>query len=227
MKFTPASPATLIVFITIIIWNLSIFFLGTYVAAKDQLLKTFGMVFTWLGACALVVSSGLLIAQPMPLVPIFFLFINGTVIAFSMSSLGRNLALGLPLQALVAFQIFRLPLELVLHAWSDQGTIPKTMTWTGQNFDIASGIIAIMLAPFSSRSKIAAWTANLLGIALLLNVIRVAILSSPLPFSWEVTPPLQLIFYFPYFLIVPVCIGGALAGHILLTRALILRRQGS
>jgi hypothetical protein len=54
-----------------------------------------------------------------------------------------------------------------------------------------------------------------------LNVMRVVVLSSPLPFGWNVSPPLLLAFHLPYALIAPVCVGGALFGHIVLTRALI------
>jgi hypothetical protein len=43
-----------------------------------------------------------------------------------------------------------------------------------------------------------AWAANLIGFLLLLNVIRVAILSSPLPFAWNVQPPLLLALHLPY-----------------------------
>ncbi len=39
-----------------------------------------------------------------------------------------------------------------------------------------------------------------------------------------VVPKLELIYHVPYALIIPVCIGGALIGHIALTRAL-LRRE--
>jgi hypothetical protein len=55
--------------------------------------------------------------------------------------------------------------------------------------------------------------------------MRVAILSSPVSFGWPVTPRLELAYHMPYALIVPVCIGGALIGHIALTRALIRRRD--
>jgi putative effector of murein hydrolase len=58
------------------------------------------------------------------------------------------------------------------------------------------------------------------------NVMRVAVMSSPLPFAWQVSPPLRLIFQLPFAFIVPVCVGGALAGHIILTRALLLNRTG-
>lgn len=66
---------------------------------------------------------------------------------------------------------------------------------------------------------LAAWTVNLLGIDLLIDVGRVAIMSSPVPFGWNVEPPLLLAAYLPYALIVPVCVGGALAGHVLPSRA--------
>jgi hypothetical protein len=59
--------------------------------------------------------------------------------------------------------------------------------------------------------------------ALLLNVMRVAMMSSPLPFAWDVRPPLQLVSHLPYAWIAPVCVAGALAGHLVLTRALLGR----
>jgi hypothetical protein len=48
------------------------------------------------------------------------------------------------------------------------------------------------------------------------------VMSSPLPFAWkDVDPPLQLALHLPYALIVTVCVAGALAGHVVLTRALL------
>jgi threonine/homoserine efflux transporter RhtA len=122
---------------------------------------------------------------------------------------------------LVGFQTFRLPLELVMHCWAVQGTIPTTMTWTGQNWDVVGGIAALLLAPLARRRPVAAWLAIVVGSLLLLNVVRVAVLSSPLPFAWEVQPRLQLAMHFPYMLIGPVCVAGALFGHIVLTRAML------
>lgn len=139
-----------------------------------------------------------------------------------LSRLGGWLATACPISLLLAFQGFRLPLELVLHSWVRQGVIPETMTWTGSNWDILSGAAALGLAPLSQRSKAAAWAGNIFGTVLLLNVGRVAVLSAPVPFGWhEVTPKLLLPYHLPYALIVPVCVGGALAGHIILTRALL------
>jgi len=138
------------------------------------------------------------------------------------SQIGKWLALTSAIPWLLAFQGFRLPLELVLHSWARQGVIPETMTWTGSNWDLLSGIVALVLAPFCRRSRTAAWAGNIVGFVLLLNVGRVAILSAPVPFGWpDVSPKLLLPFHLPYALIVPVCIGGAFVGHIVLTRALL------
>jgi hypothetical protein len=97
------------------------------------------------------------------------------------------------------------------------------MTWSGRNWDIVSGVLALVAAPFCRRSRAIAWIANGVGLALLANVMRVAVLSSPVPFGWPVVAKLELIFHVPYALIIPVCIGGAMIGHIALTRALLRR----
>ncbi len=156
-----------------------------------------------------------------PRLPLFFVAINLVSLVAALAPPGRWLATTVPLAWLVAFQAFRLPLELILHDWAATGTIPSTMTWTGKNWDIITGIVALLAAPFATRSRVAAWIANVIGFLLLLNVGRVALLSSPLPFAWPVEPPLQLAFHLPYALIAPVCVGGAMFGHIVLTRALL------
>jgi hypothetical protein len=174
----------------------------------------------WLGGQALLVASGRMTSLPLNGLPFFFGPILVVWVGLALSPVGRCLATTVPLAALVVFQAFRLPLELVLHSWVAQGTIPQTMTWLGQNWDIISGGTALVCAPLASRFRVAARLANIVGFALLLNVMRVAILSSPVPFGWGVQPPLLLAFHLPYALIGPVCVGGALFGHLVLTRAL-------
>ncbi len=184
-----------------------------------------GASLAWLGLLSVGVASGAVIDAPMPGLPIFFGVSMGGGLAIGLSRLGGRLAQGLTLPALVAFQGFRLPLELILHAWGESGTIPTTMTWEGQNLDIVSGVIALLCAPLVGRWRGAAWLANVVGLLLLINVGRVAMLSSGLPFAWpDVSPRLQLAMYLPYAWVGPVCVGGALAGHVILTRALLRSR---
>lgn len=229
MRFTPASTGSLAAFVVILVGVVVAFLLATYVAYRPLLgpggaarrTAIFGAALAlWLGLLSAVVASGALAASPMPRVPILLVTCNLAAVLFALTSPGRRLAAGLPLAALVGFQGFRLPLELVLHSWAQGGTIPRSMTWEGANFDVVSGLICLLAAPLAARSRALAWTANLVGAALLLNVMRVALLSSPVPFGWPVEPPLLLAFHLPYALIAPVCVAGALAGHIILTRRL-------
>lgn len=228
MDFTPASAASVAAFLVLVALVIAAFLAAVWHAARTQgvsvlppTLRAGLGLSIWLALLSGFVASGLMPRLSGQGAPHFF----GAVILVSMwaglSPLGARLAASIPVAALVGFQAFRLPLELVLHSWAEQGTIPGAMTWTGQNWDVFAGATALLAAPFAQRWRGVAWAANLIGFALLLNVMRVAVMSSPLPFAWGQEPPLLLALYLPYAWIGPVCVGGALCGHIVLTRALL------
>ena len=220
--FRPASSGSLIVFLLICAFVVAAFLWGLWKTRRAQILPVALGTMAWLLAIMLVVGSGSLEGDQRRVL-FFAAAMNVVNIAIGLSPTGRWLSL-LPVPMLVAFQGFRLPLELVLHSWAAQEVVPATMTWTGRNWDIISGVIALVVAPFCRRSKALAWLANIIGLVLLVNVMRVALLSSPVSFGWPVAPKLALIYHVPYVLIVPVCIGGALIGHFALTRALLRQR---
>lgn len=222
MNFVPASAPSLAAFCAIVVAVSYALLLAVHLSYRSFKVTALAGVLLgiWLGLQSAFVASGRMASLPFNGLPFFFGSILVIWTALALSSVGRRIATTLPLAALVGFQAFRLPLELVLHSWAGQGTIPGTMTWTGQNWDILSGLAALVCAPLANRHPQAARVANIIGLALLLNVVRVAILSSPVPFGWGVQPPLLLAFYLPYSLIGPVCVGGALFGHLVLTRAL-------
>ncbi|MDP6943728.1 MAG: hypothetical protein QF464_06220 [Myxococcota bacterium] len=155
----------------------------------------------------------------------FFAVVMVTSLGFALSPVGRLLAAGIPLWVLVGFQGFRLPLELVLHAWYDQGTVPVHITYEGQNFDIVAASVALAGAAwlrYRPADRWVAWLATVVGFGLLLNVIRVALGASPVPVPWNMgaEPVLQLPAYAPFGWIMSVCIGGAFAGYVITVRAL-------
>jgi hypothetical protein len=140
---------------------------------------------TWLGIVAALALSGLLArfdVRPPPMA----LWFGATILlplGLGLSSFGRRLAHGLPFVALVGFQAFRLPLELVMHRAANVGIMPTVMSYSGYNFDIVSGITALVLgiALFLGnvpRAVVAAW--NVLGLTLLVIVGTVAFLASPI-----------------------------------------------
>ena len=229
MTFIPASPATLAAFVVIVSAVIAAILAAIHHAwrgdrpARATIWATL-FLGVWLAAQSALVASGRMTSMPMNGLPFFFGPIVLVCAGLGLSPVGRRLAETIPLAALVGFQAFRLPLELVLHDWVTQGVIPGSMTWTGQNWDIFSGLLALVAAPLAGRFRIAARIANIMGFALLLNVMRVALLSAPVPFGWNVQPTMLLAFHLPYALIGPVCVGGALFGHIVLTRRL-WRRQ--
>lgn len=173
-----------------------------------------------LGVFSLLVISGFVREHVIPLMPLMFLLILGLTIYSALTELGAKVSQTFSFAVLIGFQAFRLPLELILHRWAELGTIPSTMTWTGQNFDIISGVVCLLAIPFVNRWRWAALVAQMIGSLLLLNVLRVVIMSSPFPFSWPLENPLQLVLYFPYALIGPLFVAPALFGHIVVWRKL-------
>ncbi|HSP45823.1 MAG TPA: hypothetical protein VLO30_07510 [Chthoniobacterales bacterium] len=228
--FHAASPGSLIFFLLICAGVVSAFIVGVWASARRNSARRLPQTWLavagtiiWLLSILQIVRSGWLHDDGRRLL-LFAAAMNLVSLGVALSPIGRWLST-LPLPALVAFQGFRVPLELVLHSWVLQGVIPATMTWSGRNWDIISGAVALIAAPFCRRSRVWAWLANAVGLVLLGNVMRVAILSSPVSFGWPVVPKLDLIYRVPYALIIPVCIGGALIGHIALIRALLRRTE--
>lgn len=169
-------------------------------------------------------------AQPAPLTMAFFVGCNATAAALAFSPVGARLARGLAPVWLVAPQALRLPLELVLHAWAEQGAMPVQMTFEGHNFDIVTGIAAVALGLYALRrspSRGLVLAVNVLGLVLLTAVATIAVLSTPTPLRAYEGPPLLLAYHFPYGWIVPMCVAAALFAHLAAFRALRLDRRRS
>lgn len=186
----------------------------------------FGMAL-WMVICAALAHFGV-ISEFMgsPKVMGYFFATNAVALALALSPAGRTLVDAVPIAWLVGFQVFRLPLELVLHSWYDQGTLPVQMTYEGHNLDIATGILALLcgaalrfgeLSRKVRRGLVLAF--NVVGTGLLVMVGSIAARSTPGPVrTYLEDPPVLLAAYVPYTWIVPMCVGGALCGHALVFR---------
>jgi hypothetical protein len=145
-------------------------------------------------------------------------------IALALSRVGERLATGVPLAILVGYQLFRFPLELLLHRLYREGVIPVEMTYSGRNFDIVTGLTAAALAVLIARREapkalVLAW--NCLGLALLVNIVTVAVLATPVAFQvFADGPPNRLPSLLPYVWLPTVLVQAALLGHLLVFRAL-------
>jgi len=143
------------------------------------------------------------------------------------SAIGARAAERLSFAALIGYQSFRLPLELVMHRAATDGLMPVQMSFSGWNFDILSGITAIPVAILAARGRasrgvIVAW--NLLGTALLINIVSIAVASLP---NFAAFGPDRLNTWVadpPYIWLPGVLVPAALFGHILTWRKLATTR---
>lgn len=140
------------------------------------------------------------------------------------SSIGRGWVERFSLAGLIGFQAFRLPLELLMHLAAREGVMPPQMTFTGRNFDILTGLLAVPLAWLVARGRVGSgvvWAWNVMGLGLLVNVVGVAVLSFPGPYRVFMNEPANLwIAYFPFVWLPTVLVPLALAGHLLVARKL-------
>jgi hypothetical protein len=169
--------------------------------------------------------------RPPPLMGVFLgIFVLGIVLA--RSAIGDRLARGLPLAALVGLQSFRFPLEVVMHAAYERGLMPIQMSYSGRNFDVLTGITAVILAAwlrFGHPPRAVVWAWNVMGVLLLANIVTVAVLSVPTFARFGSTPDrLNTFVADPPFVLLPtVLVLTAWAGHLVVFRALSLRRPSA
>jgi hypothetical protein len=113
-----------------------------------------------------------------------------------------------------------------MHEAYVERVMPVQMSYSGQNYDILTGISGGVLGWWLSRGRVprgivTVW--NVLGFALLLNVVTVAILSTPM-FRWFGDGRVNTFVTYPPFVWLPaVLVPAALIGHLLVWRK--LRRE--
>lgn len=182
-------------------------------------------VVAFFGLLAALALSGLLgrfDLRPPPLM-LWMLTILAAGVGVGLSPLGKRFAEQLPLAALVGFQAFRLPLELVMHRAATEKVMPSVMSYGGYNFDILTGMSAALLGLALWRGTlprfvIVAW--NALGALLLTVVVTIAVLATPLIRAFGDDQLNVWVTQFPY-VWMAVMVASALLGHVLVARKLL------
>lgn len=197
-------------------------------AAKRRALTVVVIAGLWMTATWIAADSGVLRRWDVTPPP-FALLVLGVVMLASLiafSSHGRCLAVGVPLWTLVGVQGFRLPLELAMHAMYERGIMPEQMSYSGRNFDVLTGVTALIVAAMVRAGRGPRWLIvmwNVAGLALLINIVTIAILSTP-RFGYFGPDRLNVWVMYPPFVWLPaVMVVAALAGHFLIFRALRVR----
>ncbi|GEO03819.1 hypothetical protein AAE02nite_14830 [Adhaeribacter aerolatus] len=187
--------ALLFIFLTIIVAALIIYALRYALAKADWHEEKKNNVFrvatagllAWLGLLALLANQHFF-SDFSTLPPRFVLAIvpPWLFIAWIASRKSFRYLLSLvPAAWVVYLQSFRVVVEIGLWMVFVAGVCPVQMTFEGRNFDILVGLTAPLAGYFLFRKELkfrwgALW--NIFGLVLLLNIVTVAMLSTPTPF---------------------------------------------
>lgn len=218
-----------LLFVCIVLVNLGVFHSAiktgkSRIKAYRQMLAASLLMAGWLGLTAWAMDQPFyknfdLIPPPVPRV-----ILPGVIVtlAIAYSKFGRQLAAGLSFSALVGFHAFRIPLELFLHSFYEEGIVPVQMTYLSQNWDILTGVTGVLvalLAAFGKVTRFGLYVWNVFGLILLVNVVSIALRTVPGRWNSTATALNLLPFHLPHVWIT-LFVLLALLGHLVIFRKL-------
>ena len=162
----------------------------------------------------------LLLAVFPPLIAILALFFSRKM---------RLLLLAVPPGWLLYAQTFRILMELFLWLGYRGGFVPPQMTFEWLNYDIIVGLTAPIAGfVFFGRGRFRRFEAvlwNIFGVALLLNIVLISMLSTPSPLRIFMNdPPNTFVAEFPFVWIPGFIVPFALALHLFSLKQLLFAR---
>jgi hypothetical protein len=191
---------------------------------------------TWIGIAVFfslvaidlgLAESGLLSqfdSFPPPFGVFFLVMVIGASFAIAASPLGRMIAHHTSFAKLVGFHFFRIFAEALLTTAFHAGLAPRHLTLEGWNFDIITGITAVIvffiLRTHVSRTLV--WIWNLMGMVFLFIIAFIAIMSMPTSFRMFLEEPSNIwVTTVPFILLPGLLVTAALTGHLLILRKLL------
>lgn len=197
-------------------------------------IKAFLVMLSWLMIQAALSLNGVYNGNLDSLPPKIVLFgilppVMGIILIFNMKK-GKLFMDSLSLLHITYLNIVRIFVEITLYKLFLYKMVPELMTFKGINFDILMGISAPFMAYYGirmskiSRNLIVCW--NILGLALLLNIVMIAFLSSPSPLQKiAFNQPNIAILYFPFSWLPTFIVPVILFGHLVSIRQLLKQKS--
>lgn len=175
-----------------------------------------------------VIAANGFYENEMSLPPRMFFLISPlflSIALFFILKRGRKFIDQVNLKHLLLLHTVRIPVELVLNASFQEGMIPAIMTFHGNNFDILSGISALLMYYLCyvknslGRKSLIAW--NFVCLALLLNIMFIGIFSVETPFQkFGFEQPNEAMLHFPLILLPGCVVPLVLFSHLIAVRRL-------
>lgn len=148
------------------------------------------------------------------------------IIILFVTKKGKVFIDSLNVKQLTLLHVIRIPVEIALYYLFIAKTIPQEMTFEGRNFDIMAGITAPFIFYWGyvknniPKTILIIW--NIVCLALLLNIVVVAILSVATPFQQFGFTQLNIaIAYFPFNWLACIVVPLVLLAHLVSLRKLI------
>lgn len=197
--------------------------------------KTFFLIvvslIVWMVVIGFLAASGAFNHFGLPPRPaLVILFPLPFVLVFAFSKSGLELLKATPPQWLIFIQTFRILVEILLWLAFKRSLLPVQMTFEGRNFDVLTGILAIPVAYYcfikKSWPRAIAVLWNFVGIALLLNILIIAVLSMPTPIRYFMNEPANtIVAQFPFIYLPGVLVVIAYSMHIFSLRQLFITKS--
>lgn len=191
---------------------------------------TLGIAGAWLGGTWAAANAGVLASPTAVPPPMAVLMLASALVvtALCLSPFGARVLRAVPLPWIVAFQLFRLPVELLLWQLAREGFVPERMTFLGENHEWVT-IALVPIAWAASRREGGRWLVlawNVLGTATLVEIMSIAVRSMPGPWhAYEEGRPLTIVLTSSFVWIPTVYVLTAFASHVLVYRALLTKRR--
>ncbi len=143
---------------------------------------------------------------------------------------GKKFIDSLNLKQLTLLHTIRIPVEIALYYLFFAKAIPQIMTFEGQNFDIIAGFTAPFIFYFGFiKNKISdriliVW--NILSLALLINIIVIALLSAKTPLQqFAFDQPNIALGHFPFNWLPSIIVPLVMFSHLTSLRQIIMREK--
>lgn len=195
---------------------------------KQKKIRTaaFMTIMIWsilVAAVALTGLAGRFELFPLNIAPMLFIPLAG-ILWITCSARTKEILKHVPIRVLTSLQVFRVFVEILLWMLFLQNLLPEQMTFEGRNFDILAGVTAPLVAYFLSENKKLMIVWNLLSLALLINIVTIAILSMPSPFRVFFNEPSNtIVTTFPFIFLPTFLVPLAYALHFLSLRKLLMK----
>jgi hypothetical protein len=184
---------------------------------RSLLKKALAIIGVWTAVITALSLSGFLqdfsTFPPRMMLVLIVPLVSIITLSFS-ANLGKILAT-IPPHKLILLQSFRVFVEVFLWMLFLDKLLPIQMTFEGYNFDVLSGALAPFVAWFFKGNRKVMIAYNFIGLALLINILTIAILSMPTPLQYFTNEPANtIVSYFPVVVLPGLLVPLAYTLHI-------------